>query len=479
MPQPPQQPNLPQEKTMLEQLAPALEPMAEDSSPLPSLASRLRAFQVAEGERRQARSSRRRLFVLILLAILGTGGWIVYTHRPSSDALEVEVYTVPEKPGQHVLLDLSGFLVPRSKVVISPQVGGVISRVHLPEEGQKVKEGALLFEVEDARYKAEYLQTEAALATARAQLAELEHGARTQEIIQAESQMKQAQTQLSVMTAEWQRTCRLMKTGSVTPADIEKNRKAYLDAQTNLQNQKANYELVKEGPRKEKIDSARAEVKRAEAARDRAKYYLEKTRIYAPSQAKGHAFTVLEKKVALGESIQAELGFTSLCVLADLDEMEAEVDVPERDLKLVKVGGRCTIIPDAHPGKTYRGRIDRMQPAVNRQRGVVQVKVSVLNPDSDLLPDMNVRVLLLEESARTSSNEELLQIPQKALVAGADTPAVYVFDGQAARLRSIEIGATVGDMVEVRKGLQAKDKVLLPGSRTLGDGEFVRIREAN
>ncbi|HEY7155714.1 MAG TPA: efflux RND transporter periplasmic adaptor subunit [Gemmataceae bacterium] len=464
---------------MIEPQAPSLEPLEADSSPCPPLASRLRAFQVADGERRAARPSRRRLIGLIVLAALGAGGWAVYAHRPSNATVEVEAYTVPEKPGQNVLFDLTGFVAPRSKVVISPQVGGVISRVLLPEEGQKVKEGALLFEVENSRYKAEYLQAEAALAIAQAQLAELEHGARTQELAQALSQVKQAQAQLTMTTAEWQRLRRLVGTGAASPAEVERSRKTYLDSQMNLQIQKANYDLVKEGPRKERIDSARAEVKRAEATRDRARYYFEKTRIYAPSQGKGRYFTVLEKKVALGESIQAELGFTSLCVLADLDEMEAAVDVPERDLGLVNIGGPCTIIPDAHPEKTYRGRIDRMQPAVNRQRGVVQVKVAILDPDSYLLPDMNVRVLLLEESAAANSDERLPRIPQRALVPGADTPAVYVFDGKAARLRTIEIGATVGDRVEVRKGVQAKDKVLLPGSRTLFDGEFVRIRESN
>ena len=464
---------------MIESQAPSLEPLAAGPSPRPSLSSRLRAFQVADGERREAGSSKRRLLGLVVLAALGIGGWTVYTHRPSPGAPEVEVYTIPEKPGQHVLLDLSGFVAPRSKVVISPQVGGVISRVLLPEEGQKVKEGALLFEVEDSRYKAEYLQAEAALAIARAQLAELENGARAQELAQAQSQVKQAQAQLNLMTTEWQRMRRLVGTDAASPAEVERSRKTYLDAQMNFQIQKANYDLVKEGPRKERIDSARAEVKRAEATRDRARYYWEKTRIYAPSQGKGRSFTVLEKKVTLGESIQAELGFTSLCVLADLDQMEAEIDVPERELGLVKIGGPCKVIPDAQPGRNYRGRIDRLQPAVNRQRGVVQVKVAILNPDRYLLPDMNARVLLLEESPPADAVEGLPQIPQRALVPGADTPAVYIFDGKAARLRTIEIGATVGDRVEVRKGVHAKDKVLLPGSRTLFDGELVRVRETN
>jgi HlyD family secretion protein len=382
---------------MLEQQAKSVESPVGAVPTRPPLASRLRAFQVAEDERRASSPGRRRLLLGILaLAALGVGSWSVYAHRPiGRDTAPVEVKPTPTEAEQNVLLDLTGFVGPRSKIVISPQVGGVISRVLLPDEGQKVKEGALLFEVEDARYKAEYLQAEAALATAQAQLAELENGSRAQELVQALNQVKQARTQVTVATAEWQRVQALLRTSAASQAEAEKAYKAHLDALMSLKIQQANYDLVKEGPRKERIDAARAEVKRAEATRDRALYYYEKTKIYAPTEGKGRYFTVLERKIALGESIQADLGFTNLCVLADLSQMEAEIDVPERDLAQVKIGGPCTIIPDARPGKTYHGRVDRMQPAVNRQRGVVQVRITVLDPDSDLLPDMNARVLLL------------------------------------------------------------------------------------
>jgi multidrug resistance efflux pump len=382
---------------MMEQQAQSAESPVVAVPTRPPLASRLRGFQVADEERRASSPGRRRLLGILALAALGIGGWSVYAHRPTGgDPRPVEAPPAASQTESNVLLDLTGFVGPRSKLVISPSVSGVISRVLLPDEGQKIKEGALLFEVEDARYKAEYLQAEAALATAQAQLAELENGARAQELVQALNQVKQARTQLTVATAEWERVQALLRTSAASPAEAEKARKAHLDALMNLKIQQANYDLVKEGPRKERIDAARAEVKRAEATRDRARYYYEKTKIYAPSEGKGRYFTVLEKKIALGESIQAELGFTNLCVLADLSQMEAEIDVPERDLALVKIGGACTIIPDAHPGRTYHGRVDRMQPAVNRQRGVVQVRITILDPDSYLLPDMNARVLLLK-----------------------------------------------------------------------------------
>ena len=64
---------------------------------------------------------------------------------------------------------------------------------------------------------------------------------------------------------------------------------------------------------------------------------------------------MLQKNVNPGESIQADFVYTALCTLADLGEMESEIDVQERDLRLLHKGTPCEIIPDAHPDRIYRG----------------------------------------------------------------------------------------------------------------------------
>jgi multidrug efflux pump subunit AcrA (membrane-fusion protein) len=156
--------------------------------------------------------------------------------------------------------------------------------------------------------------------------------------------------------------------------------------------------------------------------------------------------------------------------------MEAEVDVQERDLRLVNRNAPCEVIPDAYPDHVYKGHLSRMQPLVNRQRGVVQMKVAIDNPDRFLLPDMNARVLFVKEQSRVSSEADLPRIPTRAVVPGSDSPAVFVLDGGVARLRPIQIGAVLGDNVQVREGLQAEDKVLLPLSQPLMDGKPVRPR---
>jgi RND family efflux transporter MFP subunit len=447
-----------------------VQPVAE------KMPARLRDFQVAEHERRDSSKRRKRLLLwLIVLVILAGGSMTGYSYRNANNVPEADVFLYTGKPSKDVVLDLSGFVVPHTKIVISPQVGGIVSRVLIPEEGKKIKEGDLLFEVEDTRYKAEYLQAEAALGTAEAQLAELEHGSRKEEKEQAHALVKQAKATLALMTQEYNRD-RGLYPGNIGLSEYEKSRKNYLEAIENLKVQEANAKLSDIGPRPERIDAARAEVKRARATYDRAKYFHEKTKIYAPDEKKGRYFTVLQRNVNPGESIQADLVYTALCTLADLTEMEAEVDVQERDLRLIAVGTPCEVIPDAYPDRIYRARLNRMQPLVNRQRGVVQVKVTIDKPDQFLLPDMNARVLFLKEASSNNPDRNLPRIPLKALVPQSDPPAVFVLESGVARLRTIQLGATVGDSSEVQDGLKAEDKVLLPASSPLRDGKPVRLR---
>jgi RND family efflux transporter MFP subunit len=460
-----------------------LHALEEPAAPVPPTAeqvsARLRDFQVADHERRGGRRRRKgNLLWLLAAAVLAGGSVAGYSYRQANNVPEVEVFVYTGKPSHDVLLDLSGFVVPRTKVVVSPQVNGIITRVLIPEEGQKVKTGDLLFEVDATRYQAEYDQSEAALATAWAQLKELENGHEPEEIDHARALYEQALVQERLATMEYDRI-RNLSPNTISKSEHDHIVTNYHDARAAVKVQKKNVILAERKTRFEKILAAKAEVKRAQATLERAKYYLDRTRIHAPpdSTGKERVFTVLQKNVNPGESIQADFVFTTLCTLADLSEMEAEIDVQERDLRQLNKGLPCQVIPDAYPDRAYRGKLSRMQPLVNRQRGVVQVKVTIEDPDALLLPDMNSRVLFLKETDG-DPDRNLPRIPLKALAPQSASPAVFVFDGQAARLRTIQIGAAVGDSVEVRDGLKPEDKILLPLGPPLKDGEPVRLRGA-
>jgi HlyD family secretion protein len=363
---------------------------------------RLRDFPIADHERRGRRQPhKRKLLWMITAVLLAAASAAGYSSRRVNNVPEAEIFVYSDKPAREVLLDLSGFVVPRTKIIVSPQVNGVIARVWIPEEGQKVKTGDLLFEVDDVRYKAEYEQAEAALATAEAQLEELENGREPEDKAHARALYEQARIQEQLAAIEYERA-RKLTPNNIGQAEYDRVLTNYYDAKAAVKVQKTNVDIVEAKTRQEKIKAAQAEVKRARAVRDRAKYYLDKTKIKAPADSEGkpRIFTVLQKNVNPGESVQADFMYTALCILADLSEMEAEIEVQERDLHLLHTGMPCEVIPDAYPDRPYRGVLSRMQPLVNRQRGVVQVKIAITAPDEFLLPDMNARALFLKDPSR-------------------------------------------------------------------------------
>jgi hypothetical protein len=205
--------------------------------------------------------------------------------------------------------------------------------------------------------------------------------------------------------------------------------------------------------------------------------------------------------------------------MGDLSRYDAEVGVQERDLSLLGKVDRCEISPDAYSDRVYAGRVDRLQPMVSRQRGVVQVKVAITAPDDHLLPEMSCRVLFIKDPPK-DADQQLPLIPLKAVVeeeedrgpadqspplprpttptaragsqretkpssptsecvppaakAKATVKVVYVLEDQVAHRRVIEVGRTRGDSVEIVQGLREGDLVLIPGAQALSDGQTVR-----
>jgi HlyD family secretion protein len=449
----------------------------EPEAPSPSSISvRLRSLQLNGAERRNTRRFRWwKVFVLLaMLAVLGGAGSYGYVniYVPSSFP-EVDVFVFTSKASKETLLDLSGYVVPRVKINVGADVGGTMTQV-LFDEGQKVKKGTLLIQIDEDRYKAEYDSAVADLGTAEAQLLELRNGSRPEEIEQSKAMLDQAKTKFELAKKDLRRAMQLER-GAMAKTDIDKYVSNFEEAEANLRNQAASNKLTELGPRDEKIRAAQYTVEKARAAVVRAKWFMERARITAPIDG-----TILEKKAEAGESVHPEVVSPALLVIADLSRLDAEVGVQERDLNLLKKCDRCEIIPDAYSERVYDGRIDRLQPQVSRQRGVVQAKVVILNPDSYLLPDMNCRILFVKDPPK-DADQQLPLIPRKAL---ADDEAgkgkvVFVLEDKVARRRVIEVGQTRDDSVEVVKGLQHGDIILIPGAQPLGDGQPVRPKLPN
>src|SRR4030095_34002 len=135
------------------------------------------------------------------------------------------------------------------------------------------------------------------------------------------------------------------------------------------------------GPRKEEIRTAEATVQQMKAALDYAQTQLAATDIKAPVTG-----TVLERSVERGEMVSPSAfggsgARTSVVDLADLTDLQIELDISQTDFARLKMDQRAEIIPEAYPNLRYEGYIAEIAPEANRAKSTVQIKVKVENPD--------------------------------------------------------------------------------------------------
>ena len=381
---------------------------------------------------------------------------------------DVDVVSVESPLTAVTVLDTSGYLMAKTKVQVNSKIPGTI--VQLPiEEGAKVQKGELLARLDGDEYAADLAAAKAGLAQARARLSELEAGARPAEIRQAEALLDQANASAEFARQDFERAKQLKNTISVQ--EFERAKANFEEARASADHQIHTLALLKEGARPEQISAARADVERAQANVEKAAYWYDSTKVLSPITG-----TVLERQLELGERIGPEAIGAGICVVANLEEMEVEVDIQERELVNIQIGQPCRIEPEAYPNRLYKGRVSRIMPVANRQRGVVQIRVEVLNDDAKLLPEMNCRIVILQENSSFAPDDRL-QVPQAAVLGPPNDPYLFVLDGNFARKRMVELSEEKDGAIIVTDGIFAGEQVILPPpEHSLTDGQPVRKR---
>src|SRR5205085_2565117 len=249
-------------------------------------------------------------------------------------------------------------------------------------------------------------------------------------------------------------------------------------ARATLEAARQSWTMTDIGPRAEEIRAAAAQVKQMQAALDYANTQLASTEIRAPVSG-----TVLQRIVERGEMVTpsaiGESGArTSVVSLADLNDLQIELDISQTDFAKLKMGQRAEILPEAFPNLRYHGFIEEIAPEANRAKATVQVKVKVENPDEQLRPEMNARVNFLADAkpntdATATINRVL--VPKAAIVTRDGADFVFVVKGNKVEQRVIRRGEEAGDAYVVFEGLSGGETVVTDGADSLLDGN--RIKE--
>ena len=329
-------------------------------------ADKLRALQINPEARERPRRAVWIIFLGVLL-VTGVAAWFAWARNgddrrmvggPGAKADAAPGGTQPDSTNSvavspadakrdGVVLTVSGYIVNRERIELSPRYMGQVRWIGV-RKGDTVTNGQVLVLLDDAEQQARMKEVEGRVATARVGF------------------------QKAVL--DYERMRKLIASKIETPQNED------------------DYRL--------RVDSAKALLREVEGALDLAKTYLDWTVIRSTING-----VVLEKLVDAGElvtpqSFGGQRGpSTALVAIADPKDLQVEIDLNEADLAKVSRGQKCRVSPEAYPDRAYKGTVAEIAPEANRQKGTLQVKVQILNPDQFLTPELSAKVDFISKAA--------------------------------------------------------------------------------
>jgi HlyD family secretion protein len=337
-------------------------------------------------------------------ALTGGGSDVVRDHSPATTAPKPDKPSTPAAPDAapgEVLLDIKGYMIASHKIQVSPiEVSGRILKLNI-EEGKPFKKGDVLAELDRTSYQADFDEAKGSLDSSKAKLTELEESW-PREVEQSKAQLDDAIALRDQYQRDYKRFEELRKrNGVVNDKEYEQVLFGFMSQSARVRLSEASLRMA-EGPRKQKNDAARADVIQAQARFDRAKWRLDNCTIIAPVDG-----IVLTKNAEIGNLVNT-LSMNSVlnggvCEMADLTDLEVDLEVQEREIKHVFVNQDCVVTPEAFPKRHYLARVDRIMPVANRSKAIIPIRVKVRVARSEegkfLKPDMGVNVSLYNRQA--------------------------------------------------------------------------------
>lgn len=380
---------------------------------------------------------------IIVLAILGGGGFAGYRWFTRERPVEVQVTAVTERAvgTQAAVLNASGYVTARRRATISSKITGKVIEVNV-EEGMAVKEGQILARLDD-------LTSRAALALADAQKVSTERNAK-------ENEVRLANARVTLNRKE-----RLVKDGFATQSEVD-DAKAEVDA------------LVA------RVDQFRQLVEVAKRQIDLEQTNLDNAIIRAPFS--GIAVTKDAQPGEMVSPVSAGGGFTrtGICTIVDMRSLEIEVDVNESYIGRVKAGQDVSAILDAYPEWQIPARVITVVPTADRQKATVLVRIAFKALDPRILPDMGVKVTFLrddkDKAQPTVALRPVTLVPKAAIVTEKDQTYAFVVRGERVERVAVRVGGTDGDRVEILAGLSAGDRVVVSPPAALASGALISVK---
>jgi RND family efflux transporter MFP subunit len=229
------------------------------------------------------------------------------------------------------------------------------------------------------------------------------------------------------------------------------------------------------------IASARARVRVTEEA-------LENTNVRAPFDG-----VVIRKRAEVGETVspfgvqgQSSREGGAIATIADLGELEVQTEVSENSVAKLTSTMPAEVKLQAYQDQIYKGRLRQIFPSADRAKAIVEVRVTILDADLHVKPEMSASVTFQEKRKADASAAPsdvpaapaapIVLIPKRALTQQNGASLVWVVTGTTATRRTVTLGRERLDQIEVRSGVAPGEALILNPPSTLTDRSPVRLK---
>ncbi|HEU4413964.1 MAG TPA: efflux RND transporter periplasmic adaptor subunit [Candidatus Angelobacter sp.] len=434
--------------------------------------------------------------IIIILGVLVLLGAIVGFTVNQSQKNVVTVQT-----GKVVTQDISslvtasGQIKPKTIVNVGANAMGRIVRLFV-KEGDKVKKGQVLAQLENVQSAADVAMTRATLSSSQTDAVAAEAALNT-----AQAQFNSSAADLSRTKLDYERAQSLFKDQLISKADYDTKKAAYEVAEA-VHAQ----DVARVAQNKAQVDSAHGRVGQARASLTRVNDILSKTTYTAPFDGTVTNLPVHEDEtVVMG--IQNAPGST-LMTVADMSVITAEIQVDETDIVNIKVDQPAEVTIDAIPNQTFKGKVSEIgDNAIIRSTGVstsqstggsqeakdFKVVVTLLDPPPNLRPGLSATAKITTGTAkdavaipiqaltmRDKNDLEAQKNPGKAKAASTNAPpapsgkkenndvqGVFVVNNKKAEFRTVETGLIGTTEIQIKGGLKPGDEIITGSDKVL------------
>ena len=340
----------------------------------------------------------------------------------------------------------------------------MVQRVYV-HEGDAVKSGQLLIQLDDADARAQAAKALALLRSAEADLHAVAAGGTQEEVLITRSDMVKAKAERDGAERNLQAVQRLQQTGAASPAEVEAARNRLQKAEADLQLAQSKLTGRFSNPEIAKVQAAADEARAAYAA---AQEQLKNAHITAP-----FAGVVYQIKVKVGSYVSSgEL----LLQMANLNEVQVRAFVDEPDIGKLARDERVDVTWDATPGRTWEATLTRIPTAVTNvgTRSVGEIICEIPNSDHKLLPNVNVNVSII-----TARRENALTVSREAVHDVDGRRVVYEIEKGKIKSRDVQTGTSSLTRVEILSGLNEGTQIALGAlnAQSLHNGLEVKVVE--